>query len=352
MDCLGFQKNNGLTTFLQYARSIATAIGGADKAVWLSQAIVITTVVLGPPASQAADFFGRKWLLVISSLFGFVGALILSRANSMGQAIGGQVVSSVLYIGQPILIAVGSEILPRKFRPIAQGGLNIAGACGAIVGLLGGTPLTSSGLYGWRNYWYIVAALLGASSVIMAALYNPPPRPLQSLKLMDKLARLDWTAYVLLTIGLVLFTIGLSWGDNPYPWSDAHVLAPLIVGFCFFTGLIVHQTFFKKDGLIHHDLFKKDRNFAVALGCFFADGMIFWAANNYFPFQVSVLYETDPLLVGLYFAVAFFAAVAASASVALISSFTKSLREPIVVSFIMFTIFYGMYTGVLCWIEY
>lgn len=162
----------------------------------------------------------------------------------MGQAIGVQVISSVLYIGQPILFAVGSEILPRKLRPVAQAGLNAAGAVGAIVGILAGGALTSASLYGWRNYCYIVAALLGASVIIIGILYNPPPRPLQrSLTLREKLARLDWIGYILLTIGLVLFTIGLSWGNNPYPWSDARVLAPLIVGFCFFIGLIVHQTY-------------------------------------------------------------------------------------------------------------
>jgi len=262
----------------------------------------------------------------------------------MGQAIGGQVISSVMYIGQPLIFAVGSEILPRKLRPVAQAGINAAGAAGAIVGILAGGALTSASLYGWRNYWYMVTTLLGVSAIIIGILYNPPPRPLQrSLTVREKLARLDWIGSILLTIGLVLFTIGLSWGDNPYPWSDAHVLAPLIVGFCFFIGLIVHQTYFKRDGLIHHDLFKKDRNFAVALGCFFADGMIFWAANNYFAFQVSTLYETDSMLVGLHFCIAFFTAFAASASVALISTFTKAIREPIVASFIMFTIFYGRF---------
>ena len=233
--------------------------------------------MLGPPASQAADYFGRKWLLVIASIFGFIGALILSRANTMGQAIAGQSISSILYIGQPILFAVGSEILPRKFRPIAQGGLNAAGAVGAMVGILGGSALTKASISGWRTYWYIVAAMLAVSAVLLAVLYRPPPRPLQkSLTLKEKLGRLDWVAYLLLAIGLVLFTMGLSWGLNPYPWSNAHVLGPLLVGAAFFIALVVHQTFFKKDGLVHHDLFKKDRNFAVALGCFFADGIIFW----------------------------------------------------------------------------
>lgn len=308
----------------------------------------MVTCVLGPPASQAADYFGRKWLLVIGSVFGLVGALIVSRASSMGMAIGGQCISSVLYIGQPILIAVASEILPRKFRPIAQGGLNIAGAAGAIVGILGGSALTASSVSGWRAYWYIVTAMLAVSGILIAVLYRPPPRPLQkSLTLGEKLGRLDWVAYVLLAIGLILFTMGLSWGNNPYSWSNPHVITPLIIGLVFFLALIGHQAFIKKDGLVHHDLFKKDRNFAVALGCFFVDGLIFWAGNNYYSFQVSILYETDAILTGLHFAVAFFAAIAASASVALISSFTKRLREPIVVSFLMFTIFFGESTTLI-----
>lgn len=264
----------------------------------------------------------------------------------MGQAIAGQTISSVSYTGQPILIAVASEILPRKFRPIAQGGLNAAGALGAIVGILGGSALTDNHLFGWRVYWYIVAGAFFVSTALITVLYRPPPRPLQkSLTLSEKVARLDWTAYVLLAIGLVLFTMGLSWGNNPYSWASAHVLAPLLVGAAFFAGLIVHQTFIKKDGLIHHDLFKKDRNFALALGCFFADGIVFWAANSYYAFQVSVLYETNTMLTGLHFAIAFITAVAFAASVVLISRFTKRLREPIVASFVFFTIFFACMAG-------
>lgn len=327
---------------MQFSRNIAAAVGGSEKTVWLSQAIVIVTVVLGPPASQACDYWGRKWFLVVGSTFGLVGALILSRANTMNQAIAGQVVSSILYIGQPILTAVGSEILPRRLRPIAQSGLNGAGALGAIAGLLGGSALTATDPFGWRNYWYIVAALLGASAITIAVLYRPPPRPLQtSLTFKEKIARLDWVAYALLAAGLTLFTMGLSWGENPFAWTDAHVLAPLVLGGLIFVALIVHQTFLKKDGLIHHDLFKKDRNFALALGCFFADGMIFWAANNYYSFQVSVLYEHDPVRVGLHFAVAFIAAVVAAPLVGVISAVSKSVREPIVASFIFFVVFFG-----------
>jgi cobalamin synthase len=104
-----------------------------------------------------------------------------------------------------------------------------------------------------------VTALLGTSSIVIALLYNHPPRPLQkTLTTSENIARLNWVAYILLAVVLTLFTIGLSWGDNPYSWSNPHVIAPLVVGGAFMIALFVHQMFIKKDGLVHHDLFKGD----------------------------------------------------------------------------------------------
>jgi MFS family permease len=326
----------------QFARYVAMAIGGSDKSIWLSQAIVITTVVLGPPVSQASDYWGRKWFLVVGSVSGAVGALILARANSMGQAIGGQVISSVLYIGQPLLIAVGSEILPRRLRPSAQAGLNAAGGAGAIAGLLGGSALMANNPFGFRNYWYINTALMGASAVTLAVLYNPPPRPTQvGVTTRQKLGRLDWTGYALLAASLVVFTMGLTWGNNPFSWTNVHVLAPTIIGVVFFLVFIAHQTFFKKDGLIHHDLFKKDRNLALALGCFLADGVVFWAANNYYTMEIGIIYESDSVLAGLHYCITFFAGIGASITIYFASKYTKRLREPIAISFVLFMLFFG-----------
>jgi hypothetical protein len=271
--------------------------------------------------------------------------LILARADSFEQVIAGQVISSVLYIGQPILVAVSSEILPRKLRPAAQGGLNAAGAAGSIVGLLAGTSLTNASLYGWRNYWYIVTALMGISGIIIAFLYKPQPLSLQkALTTRDKLGRLDWSGYVLLGIGLVLFCMGLSWGDSPYAWKSAHVLAPLIIGGTVLIVLVLHQTSLKKHGLIDHDLFKRDRNFALAIGCFFVDGMIFWAYNSYFPVEMSVLYVETPIVQGVRLCVAFFSAIFAVCWIPLLTRLTNSIREPVVISFVSYVIFFGKVT--------
>jgi hypothetical protein len=120
------------------------------------------------------------------------------------------------------------------------------------------------------------------------------------------------------------------------------VLAPLLIGAIILGALVVHQTVFKKDGLLHNELFSGGRNFPVALFVIFVDGMIFFAANNYYAYEMGVLFETDPFRVGLRFGITFIASMASSMMIAVYSSITKHVRTPIVVSFAMFIVFNGM----------
>jgi MFS family permease len=59
-----------------YARQIGIALGGADKTTWLVQIVTIIIAVLSPPISEAADLWGRKWLLVVLSGLGVVSAIL------------------------------------------------------------------------------------------------------------------------------------------------------------------------------------------------------------------------------------------------------------------------------------
>ncbi|OCT50237.1 siderophore iron transporter [Cladophialophora carrionii] len=326
-----------------FARDIAVTVGGSDQTVWLAQVIAILTTCLGPIISQAADYWGRKWFLTISTGLGAVGCLVVSRATSMPMAIAGQVIVGPAYGAQALIYAVGSEILPRRWRPAAQAGLHMALSVGATIGLLAGSAMIRDYATGWRAYWYMTTAMFAFSAVIFGLLYNPPSHQLrQSLSTWEKLARLDWVAYALLTVGIVLFTIGLSWAKNPYEWSDPHVLVPFVVGLVFLLGLAAHQTWLKKDGLVHHDLFRKDRNFAIAMLGLATEDMMFFAANIYYPFQVSVVYGADAFSSGLHFSITFLASMAFSCVVAAYSSYTRRLREPVLAAFILFVLFYAL----------
>ncbi|KAM6508348.1 hypothetical protein FALCPG4_018221 [Fusarium falciforme] len=62
------------------AQSMSQVVGGTGQTVWYSSCITIVTVALNPPISQAADYCGRKPILVLLSLAGVVGCIIVSRA--------------------------------------------------------------------------------------------------------------------------------------------------------------------------------------------------------------------------------------------------------------------------------
>ena len=199
-----------------YRLAIAQTVGGADKAIWLVTATTLGVVVLGPPVSQAADFWGRRWLLIVLTFCGVIGSIIVSRATSMNMAIAGEVILSASYGAQPLLHTVASEVLTHRNRVAGQAAVNVGSGMGGIVGLLAGAALVGANPAGFRNFWYMTAGIYVVGSVILFVLYRPPPRENQTaLTFRQKINRLDWVGYVLLAIGLVLFVMGLSWANNP-----------------------------------------------------------------------------------------------------------------------------------------
>lgn len=248
--------------------------------------MTILTVVLGPIVSQAADYWGRKWFLVILTSLGAVGSLVVARASSISMIIAGFTIIGVAFGAQPLLHTVASEVLPRRWRSWAQAAIMIANAWALLIGLVVGGALNRHGdPNGFRNFFYISLGLCALSSALCAFSYQPLPSELQlTLSFREKVGQLDWFGYALLASSLVLFCLGLSWSQNPCPWSDPHVSATFAVGLALALGLVLYESKFKKDGMFHHGLFKSNRNFTIALICVFCAGIAFFAANIYFAF--------------------------------------------------------------------
>lgn len=259
----------------------------------------------------------------------------------MNMAIAGQCVAGISYGAQPLLHAVASEVLPRKYRPYAQAADNVAASLGGLVALLVGGAMTRHNPEGFRNYWYFVTAIYAIATLLCLVLYNPPPLPTQlGLTHMEKLKKLDWIGYFFLTAGLVLFCMGLSWSQNPYAWPEVHIMVPFFIGLAFIAALIVYETRFKKDGMFHHGLFANGRNFPIALFGVFVEGLVFFAANNYFAFQASILYETDPLRVGARYGINFIVYAIFAVLAGAYCATTKQVKIPSVVAFISMIIFF------------
>ncbi|KAI1840240.1 hypothetical protein JX266_013551 [Neoarthrinium moseri] len=326
------------------AQNIAAVLGNSTDSVWLTSTIAIATVVLSPIVSQAADYWGRRWFLIILTACGVVGSVVVARANSMSMAIAGFAVTGLSYGAQSLLHAVASEVIPRRRRPWAQGATNASAALGGLVGLLVGGALTRNGHpEGFRNYWYMSTGIYAVATVLNLVLYKPPKTARQtSFTNGQKLAKLDWIGYFLLTAGLVLFCMGLSWSQNPFSWTDLHVPVPFGVGLGLLAALAVYEALFKKDGMFHHGLFSQGRNFPIALMCVFVEGLVFFAANNYFAFQVGILYETDSLRTGLRYGINMIVYGVSAVFAGLYCSKTKNVRWPTVLAFVSMIIFFAL----------
>jgi len=244
--------------------------------------------------SQACDFWGRKWFLTLLVFCGAIGSLIVAQAKSMGMVIAGVSIVGVSFGNQPLLHAVVSEVLPRRWRGYGQGACAAANSLGCILGLVVGAALNRTNdptKEGFRNYFYMTMAIHIVAGLLTLVGYNPPPTTKQKEyrgRTMDKLKKLDWAGFVLLAAGLTLFCLGLSFSQNPYPWTDPHVCATFAVGMAFVVALVVYETWFTKEGMFHHGLFQMGRNYAICLFCVFTDGISFFAANLYFAFEVCL----------------------------------------------------------------
>ncbi|KIX94538.1 uncharacterized protein Z520_09584 [Fonsecaea multimorphosa CBS 102226] len=322
------------------ARSMVAVVGGESLSAWPTPAIGLMTAALCPIASQMADYWGRKWFLVILTGFGGIGSIIVSRATSFGMALAGFAIGGLSCVTQPLLHAVVSEVLPRKFRSWAQAAANIAAGLGAIYALLVGGALTANNPQHFRIYFYTAAGLYLAVSAACVLLYNPPSREAQTISLSEKLQSLDWIGYIMGAAGVSLLCIGLSWAENPYPWRDPHVLATFLLGVVILMALVVYEVKFKKDGLFHHSLFRH-RNFPITLLCCYIEGSGAFAANYFVPLQLSTMYpQMDSFRVGLCYAISWIAFLAAALLVGQFIYKTKSVRIPAMTGFLLFLLFY------------
>ncbi|RDW79298.1 uncharacterized protein DSM5745_06150 [Aspergillus mulundensis] len=323
------------------AQSMAQAVGGTDKTVWYSSCITIMTVALNPPISQAADYWGRKPVLVAFALAGVVGSLIVSRAQSSGVIIAGFAIVGLGFACQSVALAVLSEVLPRIHRPVAQASAGVASSLGGVMGLLlGGGLLRDGNLSRYRVFWYIEAGMYALAAVGCVVGYSPSPREVQvSLSTTEKLRRLDWVGYVLFPPALALFSMTLAWSDNPYSWSSANILGPFIIGVVAMVLFIIYECRFTKDGMLHHGLWR-NRNFPVSLVVILVEGLSFFAANSYFSYEITVVYDEDILSAATNFAIMFFTGLVGSPVFGFWSSKRKSLRPPLVLGGIFLLLFF------------
>ena len=132
-------------------------LGDPSIAGWIIQGPLLMQSVLSPIVGRLSDVLDRKYMAAIPPLIAFAGAVISAKATSMTMLIGGGILIGVTLSTISIVQAIPSEILPLKYRALANGFSFLGGAVGGLVGSLGAGGLTNRNSAGWRGiFWMCV----------------------------------------------------------------------------------------------------------------------------------------------------------------------------------------------------
>ncbi|KAK0301687.1 hypothetical protein LTR82_018166 [Friedmanniomyces endolithicus] len=209
---------------------IGKDLDAAAVDTWVPNALSLVQAVLAPVISSASDTFqARKLILVGTCLLSFVGAAIAPGANTIGRLIAAQT------------------------------------------------------LIGW-----VQMALWGATAAGILAGYRPPKRHtrLGDLSIWRRIGHLDLAGMALLTTGLTLLLVGLNLGGGLYKWTNARVLATLILGIVTLISFVLYEWKGTKTGIIHHELFRNNeyaRTFVICVTLIFIEAILLFSYIIFYP---------------------------------------------------------------------
>ncbi|KAF2103044.1 MFS general substrate transporter [Rhizodiscina lignyota] len=319
---------------------IVRDLGHPGLAGWIIQAPLLMQSVLCPIIGRLSDVVDRKYLSAVQLFIGFIGSIVAAKAPTMNVLIGGSILIGVGLSCLGIIVAIPSEVLPLKYRAIANGSNFLGGAFGGFIGQMGAGALTTQGAHGWRNIFWIQAAFYLTSTILMLAFYFPAPPDYGKMKLSKLLWSLDPIGSALFIPGTTLVLLALDWTGGTYSWHDAHVDAPLAVGIVLLILFCLYEWKGRDDGIVAHALFKNGPNFPLATFAFGVEGWIFYSAVNSITPQIALNlgWDTTSWQIAIRQLAYYFPTMCFSVPMVWYATRYKELKGPLILTFTFFLI--------------
>jgi len=262
----------------------------------------------------------------------------------MSMLIGGGILIGTTLSTISIVQAIPSEVLPLKYRALANGFAFVAGAIGGLVGGLGAGGLTNASASGWRGIFWMQAAFHLATSFGIFVFYWPKQQH-RRVSFKECLWAIDPIGSVLFIAAAALLLLALDWGGGAYAWNDAHVAAPLGVGLGTLLLFGVYEWKGRTDGMVAHVFFKGSPNFALSCFAFAVEGWIFYSAVNSITPQIvlNLGFSTNSWKISLRQLAYSVSSLVASVPITLYATKYKDLKSPLLVTFTLFLIVTALY---------
>ncbi|KAH6669339.1 major facilitator superfamily domain-containing protein [Halenospora varia] len=216
--------------------------GTAIEAFWAGTSFLLTSAVFQPVIAGLSHVFGRKELVLITSLFFAVGSILAAVATNFTMMLVGR---SIQGIGGGGILTLG-EILVTDLVPLAARGawfgyLGSMWAIGSVTGPMMGGAFAQN--VSWRWIFWINLPIIGAGSVAIFFFLKLDKLP---GGVVAKMKKFDWAGSVLFIASTVSFLIPVTWGGVMYAWDSWRVLFPLLIGVAGIVAFGIYETWLSR----------------------------------------------------------------------------------------------------------
>jgi MFS family permease len=324
-------------------------LGDASIAGWVIQGPLLMQSALSPIVGRLSDVLDRKYLASIPPLIAFAGAVMSAKAATMYTLIGGGILIGVTLSTISIVQAIPSEVLPMKYRALANGLSFLGGAVGGLIGVLGAGSVTNANAGGWRSIFWIQAAFHLASALGLLLFYHPTrssDHPKMSLR--GIFWACDPIGSGLFISSTTLMLLALDWAGGAYKWSNPHVAAPLGIGAGLLVMFCLYEWKGRSDGLVAHVFFKGGPNFGLSVFAFAVEGWLFYSAVNSITPQIvlNLGFEDSSWRISVRQLSFNVTTLVASIPITLYATKYKDLKWPLIVTFTFFLVVCICYTTI------
>ncbi|KAH6705598.1 trichothecene efflux pump [Verticillium dahliae] len=188
---------------------------------------------------RLSDMYGRRWMVLGTTVLGLVGCIIGSCAQNVETLIAANVCNGIAAAGQLSFGIVLGELVPNKMRGPIVTIVFLSSLPFAVFGPVIARSLFNNTSSKWR-WSYFMGDILGAASLVLYYFFYHPPTysqlHVQGKTRWQMTKNLDFVGIFLYVSGCVLFLIGLSWGGVAHPWASAATLCTLLIGLALMIG--------------------------------------------------------------------------------------------------------------------
>ncbi|KAF4336325.1 multidrug transporter (major facilitator family) [Fusarium beomiforme] len=218
--------------------TIVESLNLGSSYIWVTNVFFLTTACVQPLFGQLCNLWGRKKVMMFIFATYTLGSGIAGGANGGAMLIAGRAIQGIGSGGVSMVNdVVISDLVPLRYRGNYVAILLLVATIGFAVGpFLGGIIVENTT---WRWVFYLNLPIGGVAIVVTYFFLNLQYDRTQST--MDKLRRIDYIGNAILIASSVSILIALTWAGPVYPWSNARILAPLIIGLLGLVGFVIYE---------------------------------------------------------------------------------------------------------------